>query len=274
MAEVQANRTSALAEPAAASSADNIVVRQCRGFDELQACVDLQKEVWNFADADLIPIRMFVVAQKIGGQVIGSFDRNRLVGFAVSIPGNRAGHSYLHSHMLAVRNEYRNSGLGRRMKLAQRDEALQRGIELIEWTFDPMEIKNAYLNLVKLGAISRRYNINQYGVSSSPLQGGLPTDRLVAEWWLRSRRVVGLLEQGRAPQFTTEMTIDVPAAAHEWKANPATRGKALEVHQRNREKFLDAFSRGLAALGYERDAEGNGRFLIGRWDERWSYASE
>ena len=240
----------------------------------MQACVDLQKEVWNFTDADLIPIRMFVVAQKIGGQVIGSFDGNRLVGFALSIPGNRAGHSYLHSHMLAVRDQYRNSGLGRRMKLAQREDALQRGIELIEWTFDPMEIKNAHLNLVRLGAIARRYNINQYGISSSPLQGGLPTDRLVAEWWLRSRRVVGLLEQGRPPQFTTEMTIDVPAGVYEWKASPATRGKALEVHACNREMFLGAFSRGLAALGYEREADGNGRFLIGRWDERWSYASE
>ena len=276
MAEVQANRTSAVAEPANSSShtTEAIVVRQCQGFDELQACVDLQREVWNFADADLIPIRMFVVAQKIGGQVIGSFEGNRLVGFALSIPGNRAGHSYLHSHMLAVRDQYRNSGLGRRMKLAQRDDALRRGIELIEWTFDPMEIKNAHLNLVKLGAIARRYNINQYGVSSSPLQGGLPTDRLVAEWWLRSRRVVGLLEQGRAPQFTTEMSIEIPAAVYEWKTNSDTRGKALDVHGRNREKFLDAFSRGLATLGYERDPEGNGRFLIGRWDERWSYASE
>src|SRR5262249_36861865 len=155
------------------------------GVDEFNKCVDLQKEVWNFADLDVIPLRMFVVADKIGGQVIGTFDGDELVGFALSIPGSRNGHPYLHSHMLAVRESLRNAGLGRRMKLAQRDDALTRGYELIEWTFDPLEIKNAYLNIEKLGAIVRRYTINQYGYSSSPLQGGLPTDRLIAEWWLR-----------------------------------------------------------------------------------------
>src|SRR5437660_12162762 len=87
--------------------------------------------------------------------------------------------------MLAVRSCYRNSGLGRRMKLAQRDDALARGFDLMEWTFDPLEIKNAYLNLEKPGAIRRRYTVNQYGVSSSPLQGGLPTDRLVGEGWVK-----------------------------------------------------------------------------------------
>ena len=97
--------------------------------------------------------------------------------------------AYLHSHMLAVRKQYRNGGLGRRIKLFQREEALRHGFELIEWTFDPLEIKNAYLNIEKLGAIARRYTINQYGITTSPLQGGLPTDRLIAEWWLKSKRV-------------------------------------------------------------------------------------
>src|SRR5207248_11083603 len=96
----------------------------------------------------------------------------------------------------AVREPYRNYGLGRRMKLAQREEALERDFKLMEWTFDPLEIKNAYLNIEKLGAITRRYSINQYGNASSPLQGCLPTDRLVAEWWLGSDRVRTLLEAG------------------------------------------------------------------------------
>src|SRR6266446_6786681 len=96
--------------------------------------------------------------------------------------------------MLGVRKEHRNSGLGRRLKLLQREDALSRGIELIEWTFDPLEIKNSYLNIEKLGAIARRYNINQYGMTSSPLQGGLPSDRLVAEWWLKSKRVDSILK--------------------------------------------------------------------------------
>lgn len=254
-------------------SADTIEVRLCRDLAELQACVDLQKEVWGFADSDLIPIRMFVVAQKIGGQVIGGFRDGELIAFALAIPGNRNGHPYLHSHMLAVREQYRNSGIGRRIKLAQREEALKAGIELMEWTFDPLEIKNAYLNLHKLGAIARRYTINQYGISSSPLQGGLPTDRLIAEWWLRSHRVVDLIDHGKPPQVAPELTIEVPAQVYEWKANPATRTRAAEVHSRNRELFLSAFSRSLAALEYERDAEGNGSFLLGRWDENWSYGS-
>src|SRR5579871_3235195 len=177
-----------------------IVVRHCHGIEELRACVALQKDVWNFSDADLVPLRMFVVAEKVGGQVIAAFAENEMVGFALSVPGFRAGHSYLHSHMLAVRKQYQNAGLGRRLKLLQREDALASGFELIEWTFDPLEIKNAYLNIAKLGAISRRYTVNQYGLSSSPLQGGLPTDRLVAEWWLRSRRVETLLHEGKLTQ--------------------------------------------------------------------------
>jgi predicted GNAT superfamily acetyltransferase len=175
--------------------------------------------------------------------------------------------------MLAVRKEHRNSGLGRRLKLLQREDALARGIELIEWTFDPLEIKNSYLNIEKLGAIGRRYNINQYGITSSPLQGGLPSDRLIAEWWLKSKRVQTLLETGKNPEFERESSIEVPAAIYEWKAAAETRGKAQQVQERNRGEFLRAFGDELAVLGYERDAQGNGKFLLGNWDEKWSYAS-
>src|SRR5436309_9353261 len=184
-------------------SAPQLGIRLCHGIEELEACVHLQKEVWNFSDLDLIPLRLFVVADKIGGQVLGAFDGKNLVGFTLSIPGARNNHPYLHSHMLAVREQYRNLGLGRKLKLAQREDALSRGIELIEWTFDPLEIKNAYLNIERLGAIARRYNINQYGITSSPLQGGLPSDRLIAEWWLKSKRVEKLLEDGKNALSTT-----------------------------------------------------------------------
>lgn len=255
-------------------SADSIVVRNCHGLDELRACVALQKEVWNFTDTDLVPLRMFVVAEKVGGQVMGAFNGNEMIGFALSVPGTRSGHVYLHSHMLAVRKDHRNSGLGRRLKLLQREEALSRGIELIEWTFDPLEIKNAYLNIEKLGAIARRYNINQYGITSSPLQGGLPSDRLIAEWWLKSERVETLLTSGKVAASEPTETIEVPAQIYEWKAAPETRAKAQHVQERNREQFLRAFSGGLAVLGYNRDNQGKGAFLLSQWDEKWSYASE
>ncbi|HEY1938237.1 MAG TPA: GNAT family N-acetyltransferase [Candidatus Angelobacter sp.] len=252
---------------------DEIIIRKCDGISELNACVALQKEVWNFDDVDLVPLRMFVVSQKIGGQVIGAFDGSELVGFAFSIPGSRSGRPYLHSHMLAVRDSFRNHGLGRRLKLAQRDDAIAHGIELLEWTFDPLEIKNAHLNLSRLGAIARRYSVNHYGHSSSPLQGGLPTDRLVAEWWLKSKRVANLLDRKQPPQIKAEKRIEVPAQIYAWKAAAEERQKAADVQRRNRELFLPAFSQGLIALGYERDTQENGTFLLGRWDEDWSYAS-
>jgi predicted GNAT superfamily acetyltransferase len=248
-------------------SAESILIRKCEQLDEMRACVAVQKAVWSFSDADLVPLRMFVVAEKVGGQVIGAFAGSEMVGFALSIPGFRGGHSYLHSHMLAVRKQHQNSGVGRRLKLFQRDDALACGFELIEWTFDPLEIKNAYLNIEKLGAIARRYSVNQYGISSSPLQGGLPTDRLVAEWWLKSKRVESLLQSGERPGFEMLTKISVPAQIYDWKASPTQRTQAKEVQDRNREQFAKAFADGLAVLGYERSEQGNGHFLLGRWQE-------
>jgi predicted GNAT superfamily acetyltransferase len=257
------------------SAVTGILIRKCTTPEEFKACVQLQKEVWNFADIDLIPVRLFVVADKIGGQVIGDFEGEQLVGFVISIPGSRSGHPYLHSHMLAVDEAHRNLGLGRLLKLAQREDALARGFELIEWTFDPLEIKNAFLNIERLGAIARRYTINQYGASSSPLQGGLPTDRLVAEWWLRSKRVEAVLKNGRLPanSFATRLTIAVPSEIYAWKSSEGNRSRAQKIQLRNREIFLEAFAQGSSVLGYERDEKGNGKFLLGEWDEDWSYAS-
>ena len=257
------------------SMTGEVTIRKCETLEEMQACFALQKEVWKFADADLIPVRMFVVAAKIGGQVIGaSVQRNganELIGFALAIPGVRNGYCYLHSQMLAVRPQYRNGGLGRRMKLHQREDALARGFDLMEWTFDPLEIKNAYLNIEKLGAIARRYNVNQYGITSSPLQGGLPTDRLGAEWWMNSKRVEAVLAEAPRAKFECRARIDVPAEIYEWKEEAAARAQALAVQRNNRERFEKAFAEGLSVLGYERDEHGNGRFLLGEWDEDWRH---
>src|SRR5579863_5779052 len=261
-----------------------ILIRACSGHDELEACVQLQIETWGYDDTDIIPRKAFLVAQKIGGQVLGAFDTSlpgaapdgtpeSMVGFAMSLPGVKTGKKstdgnpqpYLHSHMLAVRDHYRDLGLGTQLKLEQRREALSRGIRHMEWTFDPLEIKNAHLNIHKLGAIVRSYYVNFYGVSSSRLQGGLPTDRLVAEWYLDSGRVTGILE-GRAPVANeVEERIQVPAAIYQWKASPGGREQALAVQSQNREKFQEAFSKGLAVVSFNRDAEGNGVFELGRW---------
>jgi predicted GNAT superfamily acetyltransferase len=266
------------------AAAEQVTIRKCEALEEMEACFALQKEVWKFSEAELVPVRLFVVANKIGGQVIGAFVNSdgeqsdgetdgaeELIGFAMAIPGVRNGHAYLHSQMLAVREQYRNGGLGRRMKLYQREDALARGFELMEWTFDPLEIKNAYLNIEKLGAIARHYSVNQYGVTSSPLQGGLPSDRLVAEWWMKSKRVKAVLADASPAPFECRARIEVPAEIYEWKSAAATRAQALAVQEQNRELFVSAFARGLSVLGYERDARGNGQFLLGEWDEGWQY---
>ena len=164
-----------------------ITIRALTTHPEFNAAVRLQQEIWGFDEIELLPVRLFVVATKIGGQAFGAYDGERMVGFCLAIPGLKPGGKYyLHSHMLGVRREYRNAGVGRMLKLRQREDALSRGIDLIEWTFDPLEIKNAYFNMERLGAIVRRYVLNQYGTTSSHLHGGLPTDRCTAEWWLDS----------------------------------------------------------------------------------------
>jgi predicted GNAT superfamily acetyltransferase len=246
---------------------DAVVIRSCQSLSEIQECMILQQETWGFSDLETVPLRLFVVAQKIGGQVIGAFSGDLLLGYALAFPGWRDGRPYLHSHMLAVRAGHRDSGLGRRIKLYQREDALARGYDLIEWTFDPLEIKNAYLNLTRLGAISRRYSENQYGMTTSALQGGLPTDRMVAEWWLRSKRVEMLLTTGSLPAYRSEDRVMVPAEIYEWKRSSEDRSKALEVQTRNRERLQKAFAEGLSAVGYECDEWGNGSFLLARWKE-------
>ena len=158
----------------------SIVIEKVDSFEGMDACVHLQQSVWQFGDIDVIPRRLFVVARAVGGQILGAWAGNNLVGFALAIPGIRNGQSYLHSHMLAVSPEYRNRGIGRLLKLAQRQDALTRGIDLIEWTFDPLQVKNAFFNIEKLGAIVRRYSPDFYGTSTSPIHGSLPTDRLHA----------------------------------------------------------------------------------------------
>jgi predicted GNAT superfamily acetyltransferase len=242
-----------------------IRIQPLTSLEHFERCVVLQLEVWGYSDGDVIPRRIFVVAQRIGGQVVGAFDGETLVGFAMSLPGYRDHRPYLHSHMLAVLPQYCNLGIGRRLKLAQHADAIARGFELMEWTFDPLEIRNAHLNIARLGVIVRRYQPDFYGPSSSPLQGGLPTDRLYAEWWLRSGRVAGIL-RGEAQPIEVLERITVPHTIYQWKQDPQQRSLARALQTSNREALESAFHRGLSVVGYDRDPQGNGSFLLGPWD--------
>jgi predicted GNAT superfamily acetyltransferase len=228
---------------------------------ELAEAVRLQREIWGFDDVDLLPYRLFVVATKIGGQLLGAFDGARLVGFCLSIPGLKPGGKYyLHSHMTGVLEAYQGQGVGRRLKLAQREDALSRGIELIEWTFDPLEIRNAHFNIARLGAVVRRFVENQYGISSSPLHGGLPTDRCVAEWWIASARVAAVIEGRPLPGSAVEARIEVPRDIIDIKRRDPR--QAREIQGRLRADFQHWLRQGLAVTGYEITPEA-GVFLLG-----------
>jgi predicted GNAT superfamily acetyltransferase len=245
----------------AASQAEPAIgIRVLETIDELEACVELQRLAWGFTDLDLVPRRVFVVARKIGGQVLGAWAGGQLVGFSLALPGHRPGQTFWHSHMLAVLPQYRDHGLGRKLKLKQRELALAQGLDLIEWTFDPLEVKNGYFNLHGLGAIARHYHPNLYGLTSSALQGGLPTDRLTAEWWLRTPRVEALARGETPPEVKVIQEVAVSGGIEAWKQARDPRAGAAQVVIR--ERLQAGFAAGLAAVGYRRTPEG-GVFLLG-----------
>ncbi|HCT61544.1 MULTISPECIES: GNAT family N-acetyltransferase [Acidobacterium] len=258
----------------AVRSGRTAVLRACESLDELGACVRMQGDVWGYEGNDIIPRRAFIVARHIGGQVIGAFEEHSgtLVGFAMALPGVKQGingepsRPYLHSHMLAVDPGWRNEGLGQQLKRFQREEALSRGIDHMEWTFDPLEIKNAFLNIHRLGAIVRCYLPDFYGVSSSRLQNGLPTDRLVAEWRLASSRVAGVLAGDFGPIPPIEERMMIPAQMASWKTSGDV-ARALEVQQNLRKQFQQAFQAGLAVVNFCVDEAGNGIYELAAWPQ-------
>lgn len=241
-----------------------IEYRPMTAVEELDEAVEIQRKVWGFSDVEIVPSRLFMLAAKIGGQAIGAFDDGRMIGFCLSIPGlKRDGKMYLHSHMLGVLEQYRDKGVGRRLKLEQRKDALSRSVGLIEWTFDPLELKNAFLNIERLGVIIRRYVPNQYGVTTSKLHGGMPTDRCVAEWILDTPRTDAILEQKPLQRELVSARIDVPAAIQKLRREDVK--TALEIQKSVSEQFLDGFARGLAVTGFERSEE-KGTYLLSTWE--------
>jgi len=242
-----------------------ISIRALTSQKEFEEAVRLQREIWGFNDLELLPVRLFVVAAKVGGQTLGAFDGSRMIGFCLAIPGLKPGGiSYLHSHMLGVSHEYRDAGVGRVLKLKQREDALQRSIDLVEWTFDPLEIKNAYFNMERLGAVVRRYVRNQYGTTTSPLHGGLPTDRCVAEWWIASPRVKAVVD-GAPPAARPKILerISVPADIGDIRREDPKR--ARQIQQAMSHHFEEYFARGLAVIGVERSPDA-GTYLFGKWE--------
>jgi len=238
-------------------------IRELTKLDEFGEAVRLQREIWGFHDVELLPRRLFVVANKIGGQVLGAFDGPKMVGFCLCMPGLKpGGKPYLHSQMMGVMPSFRDSGVGKRLKWAQREYALANGVDLIEWTFDPLEIKNAFFNIERLGAIVRRYVHNQYGRTSSHLHGGLPTDRLIAEWWLTSPRVVARSEDRAIEQPRTEFRIAVPRDIGGLRRENPDGARRIQASIAS--QFDECFSAGLAAIGFQTTGDA-GNYLLGQW---------
>jgi len=165
-------------------------IRDVDSEAEFHAVEDLQKEAWGFSDLDIVPAATLIATGHAGGSLLGAFERNRMIGFAYAFPAFEEGRVSMHSHMLAVKPEYRNYQAGYYLKLAQRERTLEKGIDEITWTFDPLQSLNAHLNFTKLGVISNRYIVNFYGEqTSSPLHQGFGTDRLWVRWLINSDRV-------------------------------------------------------------------------------------
>jgi predicted GNAT superfamily acetyltransferase len=241
-----------------------IVIRKCEHLEEFHRCVDLQREIWGEADLEVEPATMFVVAANTGGQVLGAFAGDRLVGYTLALVGLRGAVPYLHSHMTGVQGEYRDRGVGRMLKLFQRDEALGRGIRLIEWTFDPLELRNAHFNLNRLGAICRKYEPNLYGVTTSPLHRGLQTDRLVAEWHLDSARVVAAIEDLVKEPDEAPAMIEMPAELERWQREDSPEVGKVQAHVRG--EFTKWFAKGYAAVGL-RTSPGSRAYLLTPWSD-------
>jgi predicted GNAT superfamily acetyltransferase len=244
---------------------EGIVVRKCERLEEFRLCVELQRQIWREEDLEVEPATMFVVASQTGGQVLGAFDGDKLIGYTLSVVGLRDGVVYLHSHMTGVHPDYRNRGVGRMLKLFQRDEALGREIRLIVWTFDPLEIRNGHFNLNRLGAICRHYHPNLYGITTSPLHGGLPTDRLVAEWRLDSPRVVASLGELTKEPTEAPVSIELPAELDQWKREDSS--QVAKVQERVRSEFCRWFARGYAAVGVRTQPSSAAAYLLVPWSD-------
>jgi predicted GNAT superfamily acetyltransferase len=168
-----------------------VTIRDLTTIEDCRQVAALEKDVWGYTDAeDVVPPPVLIVSAKRGGILLGAFDgAGAMKGFVYSIPAVKDGRLTQWSHMLGVTRDARDAGLGLRLKLAQRERSLQMGIDLVEWTYDPLQALNAHLNFTKLGVVVEEYEENIYGASSSPLHSGSPTDRFVAEWRLTAPHV-------------------------------------------------------------------------------------
>lgn len=231
---------------------DEFDIRECAFHEEFDQCIQLQRQVWNYSDLDVMPHHSYVITRNSGGFTLGAFTRDHgLAGFVHTWMARRAGTFCFYSHMLAVVEEYRSKGIGRRLKLAQRAEALRRGADRIVWTFDPLQARNAHFNINRLGVTSRVYEVNYYGTAStSPLHRGLETDRLFVDWWLNSPRVLAQARGESLEPGTWAAQVEIPSDIGALKATDPERARLVQLEVRS--QFHDLLGAGLFVGGFRR----------------------
>jgi predicted GNAT superfamily acetyltransferase len=274
-----------------------VQIRDLHGLDDYRAVVDLEQAIWGYTDTrDLVTVPVLIITVKRGGILLGAFDEeNRMIGFAFSIVGVKGGRPTQWSHMMGVLPEHRRTGLGRELKLAQRERALSAGFDLMEWTFDPLQALNAHLNFAKLGVVCDEYVENLYGESTSTLHRGTPTDRFVVEWWLREPHVARRIQRSegvtvrdsdavrapvanetrqdgkwRAPRHSNlsleerRLWVEIPSRFTEMQQEAPD--LALEWRLHTRDIFRTYFEREYRAVDFELQRETGGRYLFARQD--------
>lgn len=257
-----------------------IQIRPLKSIDELKAVEELQLEVWRCSEREVLPSLALIPLLDIGGVVLGAFDQQELIGFVVGFPGVEDGVPIIHSDMLAVKAAYRSTGLGFRLKLAQRDAAIANGASRITWTFDPLQSANAHLNFAKLGVTASKYKINYYGETSSALHR-TGTDRLWVTWDLQSERVnqrVTAVESQDSSGFATvsalllnregepilgstnlnasSLRIEIPHDVNAIIA--ADESRALRWREATRRAFISALAANFLVADFFRDVGENG----------------
>jgi len=240
-------------------------IRECASVEDLSECVALQREVFVLPEIEISPVRHFIVTRNAGGFTLGAFAGKELVGFVLSVAAFVGRERFFYSHMTAVKKAFQSHGIGAKLKWAQREQALAKGVNFIKWTFQPVQARNAFFNLEKLGAIVRHYEPNFYGTDYSTVgdqaeEIGLDSDRLFAEWQLESEKVERFAK-GENFVETDEIvkSIVIPT---DWNNLVKTNlGKAIAEQTRVKREFQTAFAENLICKGFERN-ETNPKYLL------------
>lgn len=253
----------------------DITFRECESFDDFGQCIELERSVWKDDDIDIMPIRLYLVSRACNAPTIGAFDRSgRLVGFGHTMLALRGKNLAFHSHMLAVVEDMRDRDIGYRIKLAQREFAIKAGVPLVFWTFDPLQSRNAHFNINKLGVVVRSYEVNYYGQGvSTVFDRDVPSDRLIAEWWVSSSHVASVLAGNKPGVKEPKATVAIPDDISAIRAGSVDRHRQWRL--RVRENFMGALSDGAIVRGFEREAQGGqSRYLLGPDDRQFHFTTE